>query len=63
MTFDGKVRIELGVLQAIDHVVLQAADPRSGGSMLTGGKASRGATKPIRARPLTVSIRLPLLLH
>jgi aminopeptidase N len=39
MTFDGKVRIALDVLQATDRIVLQAADLRFGRSTLTGGKA------------------------
>jgi len=39
MTFDGKVRIELDVLQPTDRIVLQAADLRFGQSTLTGGKA------------------------
>ncbi|QNH13631.1 M1 family metallopeptidase [Xanthomonas sp. SI] len=39
MTFDGKVRIELDVLQATDRIVLQAANLRFGRSTLTGGKA------------------------
>jgi len=39
MTFDGKVRIDLDVLQATDRIVLQAADLRFGRSTLTGGKA------------------------
>ncbi|WP_369933804.1 M1 family metallopeptidase [Xanthomonas tesorieronis] len=39
MTFDGKVRIELDVLQATDRIVLQAADIRFGQSTLTGGNA------------------------
>ncbi|KLD77494.1 M1 family peptidase [Xanthomonas hyacinthi] len=40
MTFDGKVRIELDVLQATDRIVLQAANLRFGRSTLTGGKAT-----------------------
>ncbi|MBN6103066.1 M1 family metallopeptidase [Xanthomonas sp. CFBP 8703] len=39
MTFDGKVRIALDVLQPTDRIVLQAADLRFGRSTLTGGKA------------------------
>jgi aminopeptidase N len=39
MTFDGKVRIALDVLQATDRIVLQAANLRFGRSTLTGGKA------------------------
>ncbi|CTP93394.1 aminopeptidase N [Xanthomonas translucens pv. poae] len=39
MTFDGKVRIALDVLQPTDRIVLQAADLRFGQSTLTGGKA------------------------
>lgn len=38
MTFDGKVRIALDVLQPTDRIVLQAADLRFGRSTLTGGK-------------------------
>ncbi|CTP87978.1 aminopeptidase [Xanthomonas translucens pv. arrhenatheri] len=38
MTFDGKVRIALDVLQTTDRIVLQAADLRFGRSTLTGGK-------------------------
>jgi len=39
MTFDGKVRIALDVLQPTDRILLQAADLRFGQSTLTGGKA------------------------
>ncbi|WP_058196083.1 M1 family metallopeptidase [Xanthomonas translucens] len=39
MTFDGKVSIDLDVLQATDRIVLQAAELRFGRSTLTGGKA------------------------
>lgn len=39
MTFDGKVRIDLDVLQATDRIVLQAAALRFGRSTVTGGKS------------------------
>jgi aminopeptidase N len=39
MTFDGKARIDLDVLQPTDRIVLQAADLRFGRSTLTGGNA------------------------
>ncbi|MBD7921885.1 M1 family metallopeptidase [Xanthomonas bonasiae] len=39
MTFGGKVRIALDVLQPTDRIVLQAANLRFGRSTLTGGKA------------------------
>ncbi len=49
MTFDGKVRIELDVLQPTDRIVLQAADLRFGRSTLAGGKAKAALVAKVDA--------------